>query len=132
MSMVKCPSCGSAIEMPEKKSGLPWLIGCLVALVAIPIVLGVIGMLAAIAIPSFVKARESAQMAACINNMRQIEAATEQWAMTVGAEADQPVDAEAVDKLMTTVPVCPAGGSYIYHKVGECPECSVHGLMLEP
>ena len=45
------------------------------------IVVAIIGLLAAIAIPNFVKARTSAQKNACIANMRQIEGAKEQWAL---------------------------------------------------
>jgi prepilin-type N-terminal cleavage/methylation domain-containing protein len=50
-------------------------------LVEIMIVVAIIGLLAAIAIPNFVKARTSAQQNACINNLRQIDAAKQQWAL---------------------------------------------------
>ncbi len=50
-------------------------------LVEIMIVVAIIGLLAAIAIPNFVKARETAQKNACINNMRQIDSAKHQWAL---------------------------------------------------
>ena len=50
-------------------------------LVEIMIVVAIIGLLAAIAIPSFVKARNTSQQNACINNLRQIDGAKEQWAM---------------------------------------------------
>jgi competence protein ComGC len=81
MAQVTCPSCGGAVEVPEKKSKAPWLIGCLVAAAVIPVILGVVGLLAAIAIPSFIKARNTAQMNGCINNMRMIDAGKEQWAL---------------------------------------------------
>ena len=42
-------------------------------LVEIMIVVAIIGLLAAIAIPSFIKARETSQKNACINNLRQID-----------------------------------------------------------
>jgi prepilin-type N-terminal cleavage/methylation domain-containing protein len=64
-------------------------------LVEIMIVVAIIGLLAAIAIPNFVKARSTAQMNACINNLRQIDSAKQQWALEKGqvgtatpAEAD--------------------------------------------
>jgi len=41
-------------------------------LVEIMIVVAIIGLLAAIAIPNFVKARATSQMNACINNLRQM------------------------------------------------------------
>ena len=50
-------------------------------LVEIMIVVAIIGLLAAIAIPSFVKARNQSQQNACINNLRIIDAGKEQWAM---------------------------------------------------
>jgi prepilin-type N-terminal cleavage/methylation domain-containing protein len=50
-------------------------------LVEIMIVVAIIGLLAAIAIPNFIKARTTAQMNACINNLRQIDAAKQQWAL---------------------------------------------------
>jgi len=50
-------------------------------LVEIMIVVAIIGLLAAIGIPSFQKARAGSRKTACINNLRQIESAKEQWAM---------------------------------------------------
>ncbi len=50
-------------------------------LVEIMIVVAIIGLLAAIAIPNFVRARTTSQMNACINNLRQIDAAIQQWAL---------------------------------------------------
>jgi type II secretory pathway pseudopilin PulG len=45
------------------------------------IVVAIIGLLAAIAIPNFVKARATSQQNACINNLRQIDTAKQQWAL---------------------------------------------------
>jgi len=53
-------------------------------LVEIMIVVAIIGLLAAIAIPSFMRARTTAQKNACINNLRQIEGAKEQYALENG------------------------------------------------
>src|SRR5271155_738188 len=50
-------------------------------LVEIMIVVAIIGLLAAIAIPNFVRARTTSQMNACINNLRLIDAAKQQWAL---------------------------------------------------
>jgi prepilin-type N-terminal cleavage/methylation domain-containing protein len=49
-------------------------------LVEIMIVVAIIGLLAAIAIPNFMNARKTAQKTACINNLQQIESAAQQWA----------------------------------------------------
>ncbi len=62
-------------------------------LVEIMIVVAIIGLLAAIAIPNFVKARATAQTNACINNLRQIDAAKQEWAL----ESHQSTNATPVD-----------------------------------
>jgi len=53
-------------------------------LVEIMIVVAIIGLLAAIAIPNFIRARQTSQTNACINNLRQIDAAKQQWALETG------------------------------------------------
>src|SRR5260221_13313776 len=64
-------------------------------LVEIMIVVAIIGLLAAIAIPNFVKARKSSQTNACLNNLRQIDGAKQQWAMEKGkGNADTPAPAD--------------------------------------
>jgi len=50
-------------------------------LVEIMIVVAIIGLLAGIAIPNFIKARETARKNACINNLRLIDTAIQQWAL---------------------------------------------------
>src|SRR5262245_59070632 len=60
-------------------------------LVEIMIVVAIIGLLAAIAIPNFVKARTTSQTNACINNLRQIDGAKQQWALENGkVDTDTP------------------------------------------
>jgi prepilin-type N-terminal cleavage/methylation domain-containing protein len=64
-------------------------------LVEIMIVVAIIGLLAAIAIPNFVKARSTAQMNACINNLRQIDSAKQQWALERGQQSSAtPVESD--------------------------------------
>ena len=50
-------------------------------LVEIMIVVAIIGLLSAIALPNFVRARENAQTNSCINNLRQIDAAIQEYAL---------------------------------------------------
>ena len=50
-------------------------------LVEMMIVVAIIGLLAAVAIPNFVRARMTSQMNACINNLRQIDGAAQTWAL---------------------------------------------------
>ena len=102
-------------------------------LVEIMIVVAIIGLLAAIAIPNFVKARTTAQTNACIANLKQIQGAIEQWALegkkgpnaavTVG---DISGDANKfIRPLINTDLVCPGGGTYTVTTVSNVPTCSV-------
>src|SRR5215468_9991742 len=86
-------------------------------LIEIMIVVLIIGILLAIAVPNFVKARESSRRKACIANLRQIEAAKQQWAMDnkkVSSDAPDFSDLVGSTKYISgsTNPACPSGGSY--------------------
>ena len=103
-------------------------------LVEIMIVVAIIGLLAAIAIPNFVRARATSQANACINNMRQIDAAVNEWALENGKKTGDGPAALASDltpyiKLNSgsSIPVCPAQGTYTVGKVGDSPQitCSL-------
>ena len=106
-------------------------------LVEIMIVVAIIGLLAAIAIPNFVKARATSQANACINNLRQIDAAASQFALeqgkTTGAAINFPGDLTPYIKLNSagSLPACPAGGSYSDATVGATPTCSL-GSTVTP
>ena len=79
-------------------------------LVEIMIVVAIIGLLAAIAIPNFVRARTTSQRNACINNLRQIDGAKQQWALeTKQAPTAVPGYPDISDYLKNAVS-CPAAG----------------------
>ncbi|MBI4326028.1 MAG: type II secretion system protein [Chloroflexi bacterium] len=100
-------------------------------LVEIMIVVAIIGLLAAIAIPNFVKARGTAQKNACINNLRQIDGAKEQWALENKKSAGSATTASEVDAYIKGgAPKCPAGGTYTYGAVDTSPTCSITGHTL--
>jgi len=99
-------------------------------LVEIMIVVAIIGMLASIAIPAFLKSRGSAQTTACINNLRQIDAAKEQWAMMRMVATGAVNETEVNEYLRKGAPDCPGGGSYGYNSVGVDPTCTVQGHEL--
>lgn len=91
------------------------------------------GLLAAIAIPNFVKAREKAQMNACINNLRQIDGAKEQWAIENNKKSgDMPTGEQlwGAGGYIRAKPKCPAGGTYTINAVGTNPTCSHTGHVL--
>ena len=108
-------------------------------LVEIMIVVAIIGLLAAIAIPNFVKARATSQANACINNMRQLDAACNQFALenkkTTGY---QPTDTDVTPYIKlnagNSLPPCPAGGSYSYAAIGTVPSvnCNLGSTVTPP
>ena len=69
-------------------------------LTEIMIVVGIIGLLTPIAIPNMLRARANSQRSTCINNIRQIDAAKQQWATETGrAPTATPTSAEVVPYL---------------------------------
>jgi len=87
-------------------------------LVEIMIVVAIIGILAAIAIPNFIRSRKESQKNACIANLKQIEGAYEQAKLAGQSPtllADLVDVGETASKLsgyLKVTPVCPAGGKY--------------------
>ena len=105
-------------------------------LVEIMIVVAIIGLLAAIAIPNFVKSRTSSQVQVCINNLRQIDSAKQQWALETRQITNAvPTDSDIAPFLRSsslTNVVCPSGGvtatfdsSYSLNSVSEPPTCNI-------
>ena len=77
------------------------------------IVVAIIGLLAAIAIPNFVKARTTAQRNACINNLRQLDGAIQQFALEQKKAATDPVKLTDCTPYLKNSVTCPAGGTTI-------------------
>ena len=75
------------------------------------IVVAIIGLLAAIAIPNFIRARTTAQKNACINNLRQIDGAIQQWAMENKKDASAPVVFTDISSYLKNAVTCPSGGT---------------------
>ena len=90
-------------NMTSRKSGF--------TLVEIMIVVAIIGLLAAIAIPNFVRARTQSQKNACINNLRQIDGAAQQLALENKLAASATVTTADLIPYLKAAPVCPAGGA---------------------
>ena len=105
-------------------------------LVEIMIVVAIIGLLAAIAIPNFVKARTTAQQTGCINNLRQMDGAVQTLALEkhLGDNDSYSLnDLKPYIKLDSNgdLPHCPANGTYA---PGQCvtnsPSCDKPGHKL--
>ena len=115
-------------------------------LVEIMIVVLIIGILLAIAIPNFVSARESSRAKACIANLKQIDSATQQYCMdkkldatAYALAANKPTlntaattglvsAAGAVSGYLRTTPSCPSSGAYnVAPTISDSPYCSISG-----
>jgi prepilin-type N-terminal cleavage/methylation domain-containing protein len=103
-----CVNCGMK-NRASRKSGF--------TLVEIMIVAAIIGLLAAIAIPNFVKARVTSQANACINNLRQLDSAMQQYAIENRLDISSPYTISALRPYIrldstSNIPSCPASGIY--------------------
>jgi prepilin-type N-terminal cleavage/methylation domain-containing protein len=97
-------------------------------LVEIIIVVAIIGLFTAIAVPNFVQARTPSQKTACINNLRQINSAVQQWALEQNANNNATVSYSDIRPYLRSSVVCPAGGttfsdSYTINGVTNVPTC---------
>jgi len=100
------------------------------------IVVAIIGLLAGIAIPNFIKARETARKSTCINNLRLIDAAIQQWALENNKNGSDPVVLDSLTPYLNrggTGQVngtaaggvkCPSGGTYSATSVDTKPGCT--------
>jgi prepilin-type N-terminal cleavage/methylation domain-containing protein len=91
-------------------------------LVEIMIVTAIIGLLAALAIPSFIKNRKQSQGRRIVNDVRQIDAAINAWAFEVNAADGTPVDLTAASKYMESASINTTdllGNAYLIGPVGD-------------
>jgi prepilin-type N-terminal cleavage/methylation domain-containing protein len=97
-------------------------------LVEIMIVVAIIGVLSSIALPNFVKARATSQRDACINNLRQLDGALQQWALETKQSLSAAPDEVAVATYLRTgvLPTCPTGEvPYVFAAtIGDIPAVS--------
>ncbi|MEW6156877.1 MAG: prepilin-type N-terminal cleavage/methylation domain-containing protein [Verrucomicrobiota bacterium] len=99
-------------------------------LVEIMIVVAVIGLLAAIAIPNFTKARNNARVKACIANLRAIDSAKTNWALDNNKDGSViPSQNDIVPYLSgQRMPICPGGGTYKIKRVEKNPSCTLYSI----
>ena len=96
-------------------------------LVEIMIVVLIIGILLAIAIPNFIKARQNSRQQTIIANLKQIENAKEQCAMDKGLSSGgttgcaQSDLTDATNGYMKSWPSGPVSGTYAVNAIGTAP-----------
>lgn len=123
-----CPGCGYPLNK-QKKTGLWWGLGCLLVIPALFVVISIIGLLAAIGIPSFQKARSASQEKACQNNQRIIDTAKEQYALEQNLTDGVTVTEESIGVYIKggfSAVQCLEQGVYTINPIGVHPECSIH------
>ena len=97
-------------------------------LVEIMIVVAIIGMLATLAIPNFVKSRSQAHKVSCLSNLQHIDGAIQLWAMENKKDPEAPVTYSDIGSYLRNSVCCPAGGtsfadSYALSTVDAKPTC---------
>lgn len=103
-------------------------------LVEIMVVVFIVGLLLALAMPNLVQAREKSRRRACIGNLLRLEIAKQQWAMDHNKEPDDTPEWNDIvgptayikgnpDTYPTST--CPSGGTYTMNNVSTPPQCSM-------
>jgi prepilin-type N-terminal cleavage/methylation domain-containing protein len=99
-------------------------------LVEIMVVVAIVGIVVAIAVPNYAKARAGSQQKACIANLKQVDSAVQQWAVEQKKNATDSYDLSDTTLLQylkgTVLPACPAGGTYSAGPtVSDTPTCTL-------
>lgn len=101
-------------------------------LVEIMIVVCIIGLLVAIAIPSFMHAREHSRMNACFDNQRVLEQAKQLWSDEVAASQGDMCGSNDVAGYVKVLPTCPSGGDYVIGTGTSTCYCTFHDWRTIP
>jgi prepilin-type N-terminal cleavage/methylation domain-containing protein len=80
-------------------------------LLEIMIAVSIIGLLAVIALPNFVRARSVSKQGTCISNLRQIRGAIAQWALETKAGGSSSVQFSDIQPFLRGSTICPSGGT---------------------
>ena len=112
-------------QQRKKKAGF--------TLVEIMITVAIIGMLAVMAIPSYVRARNASQTSVCLNNLRHIDGAKGQLAIEARKSTGDPVNGGELDVYLKRPFVEmtePSSGSYNVNNIGSAPDCTIGGTHV--
>lgn len=128
-----CSGCGAplaAAYATSPKKGMSAAAIVLVALAVVFVMVAFVGMLVAISVPGFIKARQEARKRACQENLQRIDGAKQQFAIDDNLDGSYvPTWDEIVESgkpgYLQQRPICPAGGNYTINAIDEDPTCSV-------
>jgi prepilin-type N-terminal cleavage/methylation domain-containing protein len=102
-------------------------------LVEIMIVVLIIGILLSIAVPNFMKARDTSRSNSCVDNLREISSAKEQAAMALHLnDTDTPTQDQLTPDYIKSWPAEPQGGTYGINDMNTNPTCSIGGNHVLP
>ena len=102
-------------------------------LVEIMIVIAIIGLLAVMAIPNFLKHRTYAQKQVCVQNLSKIESAKQQWGLEnskTNGDVPSTSDLCGPTSYLKELPLCPAAGTYDFNAIGTNATCTITGHTL--
>lgn len=95
-------------------------------LVEIMIVVAIVAIIFSIALPNYLKTGKVSARNICINNLKQIDGAVEQWALDKsipqGVTPTSSQEEEIYGYVKSGKPKCPSGGEYTIHAVGDNPQ----------
>jgi prepilin-type N-terminal cleavage/methylation domain-containing protein len=112
---------------PSNKAGFTFI--------EIMILVAIIGLLATITIPNFVRGRKTSQANACINNLRQIDCAIQTWALETQEGSTAIPNQSSITPYLCrgcagAWPTCPANGAYTINQVSSAPTCNIANHVL--
>jgi prepilin-type N-terminal cleavage/methylation domain-containing protein len=97
-------------------------------LIEILIVIGIIALLASMAIPNLMKSRNTSNTQVCISNLININNAIQQWALETRPSENAPITFTDIRPYLSGRIVCPSGGktfgdSYSITTINDKPTC---------
>lgn len=99
-------------------------------LIEVLVVLAIIGLIGALGVPNIIRARNTAQTKACLENLNRLEGVKQQWgAEQKKSQTDIPAESDIAPYLKKTA-ICPSGGNYSLNALGIKATCTIAGHSL--
>ena len=96
-------------------------------LIELMAVVAIIAIVLAIALQNYLTSSATSKKTVCINNLKQIDAAIDQWAMENKISSGTQSTEDVYDYVKGGKPKCPSGGLYTLYSVDSIPQvgCSL-------